>query len=377
MIKKRKMKKIFRYFILMLWASLSIEVAFSQVIYQKPQLEHQKSWSLIMIPDVQNYVKWGQNQPILDLMTAWIEANIDSLNIKMVVCTGDLVEQNDIINRGEDGDQSAQRQWEASVQAFSTLNGKVPYITATGNHDDSIDTNGIRTSRFPDFFQIDNNWLNQKIVVQNSTNEAGKPTLENSAYELKSLNGKDYLFITVEFAPRDTVLKWAKTVADLEQYKHHRIVLLTHAYLNNKNERTSGEPKWFIYKPYSINNSIQKSDRIKLPAANNGEQIWEKLVQPASNLELVLCGHISGEGYRSDKNLADKSVHQMLFDAQSMGGGHRNGNGGDGWIRILEFFPDNKTVKVKTFSPFFAASPTTQQFAWKKDARNEFIFAFD
>lgn len=372
------MKLTFRYTVGLLLITLCLNnKAFSQNNYQKPKLEHTDSWSLIMIPDIQNYVKWGKNQPILDLMTAWIEANIDSLNIKMVVCTGDLVEQNDIINRGEDGDQSAQRQWEASARAFSTLNGKVPYITATGNHDYSIDTNGTRMSRFSDFFQIDNNWLNQKIITQNSTNEAGRPTLENSAYELKSLNGKDYLFITVEFAPRDTVLKWAKTVADLEQYKQHRVVLLTHAYLNNKDERTSGEPKWFIYKPYSINNSIQKSSRIKLPAANNGQQIWEKLVQPASNLELVLCGHISGEGYRSDKNLAGKSVHQMLFDAQSMGGGHRNGNGGDGWIRILEFFPDNKTVKVKTFSPFFAASPTTQQFAWKIDKRNEFVFAFD
>jgi len=350
--------------------------AHAQSTFQRPALEQPKSWSLIMVPDVQNYVKWSQNQPILDLMTAWIEAHIDSLNVKMVVCTGDLVEQNDIINRGEDGNQSAQRQWEATKRAFSKLDGKVPYITATGNHDYSIDTNGIRTSRFPEFFRIDNNWLNQKIIAQNSTNEAGKPTLENAAYELKSLNGKDYLFITVEFAPRDTVLKWAKTVAEMEQYQDHRIVLLTHAYLSNKDVRTTGVPKWFIYEPYAIRNRIQKSPRIDLPKANNGQQIWEKLIQPMSNIELVLCGHISGEGYRVDKNATGKPVHQMLFDAQSMGGGHRNGNGGDGWLRILEFFPDNKTVKVKTFSPLFGISPTTQPYAWKKDVRNEFVFEF-
>jgi hypothetical protein len=59
-----------------------------------------------------------------------------------------------------------------------------------------------------------------------------------------------------------------------------------------------------------------------------------------------------------------------------MGGGW-NGNGGDGWLRIFEFLGDNKTVKVKTFSPFFAISPTTQQFAWQHDNWNEFTFTFD
>ncbi|GAA4799071.1 metallophosphoesterase [Olivibacter ginsenosidimutans] len=351
--------------------------AFSQSNYQKPKLDHKDSWSLVMIPDIQNYVKWNRNQPILDLMMAWIEDHIDTLHVKMVVCTGDLVEHNDIINRGNDGDQSAQHQWEAAARAFSKLDGKVPYITAAGNHDYSIDREGHRTSRFNEFFKIDKNWMNQKVIVQNHYNEAGEPSLDNSAYELRSLNGRDYLFITTEFAPRDTVVTWAKKIADMEQYKHHRIVLLTHAYLNAKDERTTGEQKWFIYEPYVINNSYQKSARITLPYANNGQQLWEKLVQPAANIELVLCGHISGEGYRTDKNAVGKSVHQLLFDAQSVGGGHRDGNGGDGWLRILEFYPDNKTVKVKTFSPFFAASPTTQAFAWKKDARNEFTFEFD
>ena len=356
---------------------LSCVNVFSQETYQKPTLTNHGSWSMIMVPDIQNYVKWGRNQPLLELMTAWIEENIDTLNIKMVVCTGDLVEHNNIINPGHDGNQSAQRQWESAAHAFARLDGKVPYITALGNHDFSIDKQGKRSSRFADFFSIDKNGMNQKTLVQNSTDESGEPSLQNSAYEIKSLNGKDYLFMTVEFAPRDTVLTWARKIAAMEEYKSHRVVLLTHAYLNQKDERTGGEMKWFVYEPYSINNVIQKSERIKLPYSNNGKQIWEKLVQPASNIELVLSGHISGEGYRHDKNSAGRTVHQVLFDAQSMGGGHRDGNGGDGWLRILEFFPDGKTVKVKTFSPLFGASPSTRQLAWKKDNRNEFTIRFD
>ena len=354
----------------------SVSFSYSQHKYQKPSLEQEGSWSLIMIPDLQNYAKWNRNQPLMDLMMAWVVDNIDSLNIKMVMGMGDLVQNDEKITNDYDGDQTTYSQWQAVSKAFARLDGKVPYIAATGNHDYSIDPEGNRQSHYSEYFTVDRNHLNQKLLVQNSRNEQGKPTLENAAYEIKGLNGKDYLFLTVEYAPRDTVLSWAKKVTALEQYKNHRVILSTHQYINAKDLHTGGEVSWLYWEPYNINNQIQKSPRVKLPGANNGKEIWEKLVQPSSNIELVLCGHISGEGYRMDKNHVGKPVHQILFDAQSMGGGHRDGNGGDGWLRILEFFPDGKTVKVKTFSPLFGISPSTQQYAWKTDARNEFIIKF-
>lgn len=356
---------------------LSISFSFAQEKYQKPVLDQKPSWTLIMVPDLQNYSKWARNQPIMDLMMTWIADNIDTLNIKMVMGMGDLVENDEKITNDYDGDQTTLSQWKAVSAAFARLDGKVPYIAATGNHDYSIDRKGIRTSHYSDFFMPEKNFLNQKILVQNSRNEQGKATLENSAYELKNLNGKDYLFITIEDGPRDSVLTWAAKVAAMKQYKDHRVILSTHEYLNAKDAHTNGEITWIYWEPYNINNMIQKSPRIKLPDANNGKKIFEKLVQPSSNIEMVLCGHIAGEGYKLDKNKDGKSVHQVLFDAQAMGGGHLEGNGGDGWLRILEFYPDGKTVKLKTFSPLFAASPTTRQFAWKKDARNEYTMQFD
>lgn len=367
------MKKIAVFVLFLLLAGRG----YAQETYVKPRLENKDSWSMIMIPDPQNYVKWTRNQPVFDLMMAWIEENLDSLNIRMVVCTGDLVELDDIVVPGIDGNISAPRQWEYISHAFKRLDGKVPYLAASGNHDYSINKDGIRTTRYPEYFPADKNFLNTKHLVQNTRNVQDVHTLENSALELKSLNGKDYLFMAVEYAPRDTVISWAKRVAGMEQYKNHRIVLVTHAYLNTKNERTTGQNQWFMYQPYYVDKVVEKSHRIPLPQSNNGQEIWEKLVYPSVNFSMVLCGHISGEGYRTDKNKAGKNVHQMLFDAQSYGGGHRDGNGGDGWLRIMEFLPDNKTVKVKTFSPLFAISPTTQQYAWKRDAKNEFVMMLD
>lgn len=347
----------------------------AQNLYEKPKLDHKDSWSVIFIPDIQNYVKFGRNQPILELMTSWIEENIDTLNIKMVICAGDLVEQNERINRGKSGNQSGCKQWEAAAKAFGKLDGKVPYITATGNHDYSYDLDGVRRTKFNSYFPIDKNFLNRKHICQNTLNVEGKETMENSAFELKSQNGRDFLFMTLEFAPRDTVVKWAKNIADMPQYKNHCIVLLTHEFLNAKGERTSGKMHVTTYLPYYENGDIKKK-KIYLPDANKGQDLWEKLIYPASNIGVVLCGHISGESFRVDRNNKGKRVNQMLFNAQSMGGGHY-GNGGDGWLRILEFYPDNKTVSVKTFSPLFSISPSTQFLAWKKGEKDEFIFQLD
>lgn len=98
---------------------------------------------------------------------------------------------------------------------------------------------------------------------------------------------------------------------------------------------------------------------------------------------MVFSGHIGAPdnarkhvGFRQDKNAAGKKVSQLVFNAQAMGGGW-NGNGGDGWLRILEFEPDSKTVKVKTFSPFFAISPSTQYLAWRTADYDQFDLTID
>ena len=55
------------------------------------------SFNMVVIPDPQNYVKFDYNQPVLELMTAWIANHIDTLNVKVVLCTGDLVDQNECV----------------------------------------------------------------------------------------------------------------------------------------------------------------------------------------------------------------------------------------------------------------------------------------
>lgn len=350
---------------LLLGASQSF--AQQQEKFAQPALTDSASWSLIVIPDTQNYVKFRRNQPILDMMMNWITERIDSLNIKMVMSTGDLVEHDDIVNPdGKKMDQTGNQQWKAVAHAFGKLDGKVPYITSTGNHDYNIFsyTHKPKTTHFPDHFPAEKNFLNQRLLREVAPNVYGNNSLENAAYEWRSPQGKPFLFLSLEFAPRDTILSWAKDLVAQKKYTEHSVILLTHAFLKYTNER-------IIKAGYD------------LPGANYGEAIWQKLVYPSSNIKMVISGHIGGVNdarkhvaFRTDKNSAGTKVQQMTFNAQSMGGGHY-GNGGDGWLRLLEIMPDGKTVKVKTFSPLFAISPTSQEHAWRRETYDEFTFVLD
>lgn len=339
--------------------------AVSSKVYNRPALSHPDSWSIVLLPDPQSYVKFERNQPIFELMTKWVKENIDPLRVKLVLCTGDLVEQNEMPNpNGINGDQSSKAQWESVARSFGVLDGFVPYIPASGNHDFGYKSIENRHSNFDKYFPADKNFLNQKMLRDVTYNEQGLPTLANSTFEMVSPNGKKLLFMVLEFAPRDTVVRWASQVVNLPKYKDHTVVLLTHSYLNAQNAH-------IVKEGYPLTDG------------NYGAALFEKLVKPSKNIQLVFSGHIGAPndarahvGFRTDTNASGKKVQQMVFNAQAMGGGW-HGNGGDGWLRILEFMPDGKTVKVKTFSPFFAISPATQSMAWRTAPYDEFSFEME
>ena len=229
----------------MLW---SLPAA-AQEEYRQPALENPESWSVVVIPDLQGYAKNEASQPIARLMTAWIADNIERLNVRMVLCVGDVVEQNDRIGNGFSGDLTSVRQWQGMADAFDVLDGRVPYLVATGNHDYTYTRSGARRTHLNEYFPIGRNPLNAAAICQFGLDSDENPAVENCAFELKAPDGKDYLFLNMEFAPRDTVMKWAQQVAGLEEYADHRIVLMTHAYLDAKDQRLSGPCKVTSYEP--------------------------------------------------------------------------------------------------------------------------------
>jgi hypothetical protein len=77
----------------------------------------------------------------------------------------------------------------------------------------------------------------------------------------------------------------------------------------------------------------------------------------------MLSGHVTpGEGQRQDI-FNSRTVYSLLSDYQS------RTNGGNGWLRIMEFSPANNQIRVKTYSPWL------NQF--ETDADSQFTLSYD
>ena len=359
-------------FILMACTLIMTSVALAQsptgepVIPVYPALQEEGSFSMILVPDPQSYTKFAANQPLFELQTAWIAQNINRLNIKAALFTGDMVEQNGKqislpLPNPYNGDQTGRQQWEAVSRGLSRLDNRLPYVVAQGNHDIGHITATDRHSLAPEFIRPERNIKFEKCLVSTCPNWEGVHTMENSAYEFTDKAWGKILVITFEFAPRDEAIEWAKQLTESEAYKEHKVIILTHSWLDTAGNRI-------------------KEEGYTLRPCNWAEAVWQKLVYPSKNICLVLCGHtgaapkIEGDvaktnfkptsSYRVDKAADGRNIPQMMFNSQQ-GDGDWNGNGGDCWLRILEFKPDGKTIGVRTFSPMFALSKLTPHLAWR------------
>jgi hypothetical protein len=61
----------------------------------------------------------------------------------------------------------------------------------------------------------------------------------------------------------------------------------------------------------------------------------------------TVSGHVLGQGtgHQTSRGDAGNVVHQLLTNYQMLD------EGGLGYLRLLELYPDGKTIHVKTFSP--------------------------
>lgn len=64
-----------------------------------PALTDANSWTMVIVPDIQTYIKQIENHGILDMMLAWIVRRRAVMNIQQVLFTGDLVYSNTPICR--------------------------------------------------------------------------------------------------------------------------------------------------------------------------------------------------------------------------------------------------------------------------------------
>jgi len=73
-------------------------------------------------------------------------------------------------------------------------------------------------------------------------------------------------------------------------------------------------------------------------------------------VRFVLSGHLNNGARQTSVGQHGHKVHEMMAAYHDPP---------EGWLRLLEFLPDGKTVQVRTYSPYLKRSRT--------DDRNEFV----
>ena len=278
------------------------------------------SWKLAVLPDTQVYAL--RYPGLFSAQTAWIASQAEVLDIRYVIHLGDIVNNN------------TAREWAHARAAMGLLDGVVPYALVPGNHD--YGPSGDASTR--------DTLLNQYFSYGDS---AAWPTfggayeegrLDNS-YHLFSAAGRDFIIVALEWGPRDEVIEWANQI--MAEHAHRDGIFVTHAYLNHNDRR-------YDHTATQYDQSFNPHEYRTPGGVNDGEELWQKLIRH-HRFVMTLNGHVlaDGVGYLISTTDRGNPCHQMLSNYQF------RAQGGEGYMRILEFLPDGQTVQVFTYSPLY------------------------
>jgi len=165
------------------------------------------SFSIIWITDTQ-YLSESHPE-YYGALCRWIVDNKDTYNVKMVVHTGDLVNQ-----------EGNRTQWASANQSMSILlaNG-VPYCWNAGNHDYNATC-----------------WIGNQFSAFNPQMMQAKPYWVSDAFDGMNtavrfdVAGWDCLIVNIAYNANDTVLAWANNLLDSNPQSH--VIVAMHAYIN-------------------------------------------------------------------------------------------------------------------------------------------------
>jgi hypothetical protein len=289
------------------------------------------TFSIILLPDTQNYLKYKNADKKFFAQTEWIKKNKEKLNIKFVIHEGDVTDDN------------SPEQWILARKCMAVLDGQVPYAMCVGNHD--VHHNGSAKSDISTYFK--------ESDYEQESWWGGKMPDENCFYYYFEAAGQKYLILSLNFGPSDKMLEWADGI--VEENPECKVMMVTHVYVADDGELSSKK---------SLKNAGFYGSHANGDRRNTGEQVWNKHVKKHENYIMVFSGHLRGPAARNTMTgVHGNQVCQMLANYQYEHGG------GDGFLRIVEINPNTNEYKVSTFSPFLNE--------YLKDDANEFFFTLN
>lgn len=248
----------------------------------------QSPWTIVALPDTQKYSEYYP--ATFTNQTQWIVNNLAAENIKFVTHEGDIV----------DDDTTAQ--WNNAVTSMNVLHGQVRYGTCAGNHDMGAGPYTSYVANFGPARYAGMTWYG-----------GASPNNVNSYQLFQGEAGRTFMVLHLEYNLPAAALTWAQGV--ITANPNSPTILTTHSYIDTGANRTAA-----------------------------AQTAWDTLIKTNDQIFMVLCGHYHGEARRTDVNNAGNDVFQLLADYQDYP------NGGNGYLRLLEFDEPANQIHVKSYS---------------------------
>ncbi|HLK07857.1 MAG TPA: metallophosphoesterase, partial [Candidatus Angelobacter sp.] len=226
-------------------------------------------FTVVVFPDPQNETQYFPQ--VLNSQTQWIVNNRQALNIQMVMTEGDNV---------NDGASTAQLQ--NLDAAFRLLdNAGIPYLLGVGNHD----YNGF-TPKISRNLSGFNQWFGPGRFAGKAYFKGNFPAGSNAnSYAVLTINGQQYLFLTLEYRPTSASLDWAESI--LAANPDNEVIVVDHSFVLKNNTRED------------------LCDDQDMPASNaTGQAVWMRL-RKYNNVIMFLSGHFTGGSGARRADLGD------------------------------------------------------------------------
>ncbi|NHN34026.1 metallophosphoesterase [Paenibacillus agricola] len=246
---------------------------------------------------------------IYDLMTKWTVDNWKEKKFNYMIHTGDIV-----------NNWNSKTEWENASKSMKTLDdANIPYGIVAGNHDVAYDL-----GNYEEYWK----YFGRDRYVKQPT-FGGDLNNNRDHYDLVSVKGHDFVIVYLGWVIDQKTFDWADGI--LKKYADRNAILATHEYLK-PNHSYFGQGRW----------------------------VYERLVEPNPNVFMVLGGHNPGVAYNIKKT-GERTVLELLSNYQ-------NGpEGGQGFMRFLQFDVENKRLLVNTYSPYL------KKYNFFKSEEDEFI----
>ena len=286
---------------------------------------------IVVMPDTQMYTGElsGGKKTMMIAQTEWAITNRVSRNVAYVTQLGD------ISNNGDTPIYISQ--WRNATNAMYRLENPsrtqmadgMAYGVAVGNHEMTPNGDPVSgtTSNYTKYFGVPHFTGREYYAGHYGTNN-------NNHFDFFSAGGLDFVVLYFEYntAPPAELLAWANQVLVTNAWR--RAIVVTH-YMGS-----AATPSTLSAQGSAIYNALKAN----------------------TNLFLTLGGHVSGEGSRTD-TYNGNTVHTLISDYQGYT------NGGNGFMRLMEFSPSNNVVTVQTYSPWTGVYET--------DDDSEFYFTYN